>query len=162
MAQMCQTTTFTYDAAGNRIQRVMTIQTCAQREVNDTLLEAINRIEKDQDIPDTEEIVSGSNEMETGVGKGDGTTVPDDTPVIDACLYPNPATEKVTLAVKLPASVQSPESQVYLYDIKGKRIDSFRTEQSEIAFNVESLAPGMYFVKVVNGDLSQVFQLIKK
>lgn len=74
-------------------------------------------------------------------------------------LYPNPATEKVTISNNANILVQ----KINVYDLTGKLIktQSF-TNDSEIQLNVENLTTGTYQLHIQTNEGTAVKNLIKK
>jgi hypothetical protein len=64
-------------------------------------------------------------------------------------VYPNPAHNEVQ--IELDASLNTPNTTVQLYDIKGQEIT---TLQGSGSFNTSALPNGTYYVTVVNEDVS--------
>ena len=73
-------------------------------------------------------------------------------------LYPNPATESVT--IKTPRNLQSAR----IYDVSGKLIKNiFFTDNVTYTIDLSNMAKGMYFLTVVSSENDQErFKLIKK
>lgn len=73
-------------------------------------------------------------------------------------LYPNPATESVT--IKTPRNLQSAR----IYDVNGKLIKNiFFTDNVTYTIDLSNMAKGMYFLTVVSSENDQErFKLIKK
>ena len=79
-------------------------------------------------------------------------------------LYPNPATEKVYIDIltEIGANVD-----IKIFSTEGKLIkecvsDSFATGKQTFEIDLSQFNPGVYFVKVVNGDFNETLKLLKK
>ena len=74
-------------------------------------------------------------------------------PNMDIRLYPNPATEFVTVWVQCRANTGCANLRVTLHDLLGREIKiatQFKTQGNEVqhAFNLTTLAASVYFVRV--------------
>ncbi|MCK5845852.1 MAG: T9SS type A sorting domain-containing protein [Bacteroidales bacterium] len=95
-----------------------------------------------------------------------GTFVKDDSYVnsieaeMDVVLYPNPATDMVTLTFN---SVQN--ASIKIFDITGKMVisDEIANNATKYTFNVSSLNAGMYFYQITlnNATVSNKFSVVK-
>lgn len=79
-------------------------------------------------------------------------------------LFPNPATDKVKLKANV---IESVRADVYLCDASGKSLLErqivFSGPEYEAELNIEKLAAGIYFIKVVSDmEKSETFKVIKK
>ncbi len=73
-------------------------------------------------------------------------------------LYPNPASEKVTVTVTgFEGTVE-----VEIVDMNGRRVAGYTTMDSELTINVSDLAQGAYFVRVTGDTHTAVRKLIVK
>ena len=73
-------------------------------------------------------------------------------------LYPNPASEKVTMTVTgFEGTVE-----VEIVDMNGRRVAGYTTMDSELTINVSDLAQGAYFVRVTGDNHTAVRKLIVK
>ena len=72
-------------------------------------------------------------------------------------LYPNPASEKVTISI---SENSSPITSIQLYDINGKFIRDIDSNQRII--NVSALSNGIYFVKLTSTTSSITKRLLKR
>ena len=73
-------------------------------------------------------------------------------------LYPNPASEVVTLTV----TGFDGEVNVEIVDMNGKRVSSLRTQNSELQIDLGQIATGAYFVRVTGEHQTAVRKLIVK
>ncbi|MDR1724959.1 MAG: T9SS type A sorting domain-containing protein, partial [Bacteroidales bacterium] len=73
-------------------------------------------------------------------------------------IYPNPATEVATLAVEGLTS----DATLTITDLTGKVIGTvqLKADQKTFAINVKNLTSGVYYIKVINGDLNITQKLI--
>lgn len=65
-----------------------------------------------------------------------------DFSIINAAVYPNPTTDKITIATKQEFS------SVNIYDVTGKSVRSFNSEKT---LDVSTLSKGVYFLKTDTG-----------
>ncbi|MBR6291560.1 MAG: fibronectin type III domain-containing protein [Bacteroidales bacterium] len=73
-------------------------------------------------------------------------------------LYPNPASEKVTMTVTgFEGTVE-----VEIVDMNGRRVANYTTMDSELTINVNDLSQGAYFVRVTGDTHTAVRKLIVK
>lgn len=76
---------------------------------------------------------------------------------IAVSLYPNPASDSLTLSFDPTASVS-----IVFYDMNGRNILSFEAIGPDAAMDVSSLAPGIYLAKVMTPGASCNLHFIKK
>lgn len=93
-----------------------------------------------------------------------GTTLNTNDTVFKAFnVWPNPINDKLNVSIQ---SQLSDDVFVTIYDIQGKRIINEKLNFSNDFFkgslNVDSLNPGMYLVKVIQGDKQSFRKIIKK
>lgn len=76
----------------------------------------------------------------------------------DFSMYPNPASDKITL--QFAATLEN--VSISIYDLQGKKIVNSKVSPrgNAIVFDVSKIQPGMYFVKIVSGNQSAVRKLI--
>jgi hypothetical protein len=78
-------------------------------------------------------------------------------------IYPNPASDFVTIRFKPENSVNT---KVILYNLYGQSMDVLynnvveRDREREIKYNVEKLTSGLYFVKIINGSSTLTKKII--
>jgi len=72
-------------------------------------------------------------------------------------LYPNPATDKVTImrTASAPAIIE-------LYNAVGIHIYKYETDEAVFDINVTTLSAGTYFIRVIEGDRTGVKSFVKK
>ena len=72
-------------------------------------------------------------------------------------LYPNPASTSVTIV-----GLEQGDARVEVVDLNGKVISELRTLNSGLTFDVSSLVPGAYFIRITSGENTAVRKLIVK
>lgn len=70
-------------------------------------------------------------------------------------LYPNPATDKVTITGLNEATIK-------VYNLLGKEVYSLKEARGQLIINTSSFEKGLYLVKVEQDEELSVFQLIKR
>lgn len=80
-----------------------------------------------------------------GIGDVEGTVV---------SLYPNPASEVVTI------SGLATGTQVSLVDLSGRTVGQYVAQESQLMMDVSTLLPGAYFVRIVANDATAVYKLM--
>lgn len=80
--------------------------------------------------------------------------------ILEFSAYPNPTTD----ILKLRSGVRDFESISYrLFDMNGKLIKASRITGTETSVNMQSLAPSVYFIKVIQNDKEiKTFKIIKR
>lgn len=75
-------------------------------------------------------------------------------------VYPNPTTKSVTLNIK---DFNSVNLSYFLFDIRGRELDSNKISGNDTYIYMENLEEGIYFVKVLdkNKDL-KTFKILKR
>ena len=73
-------------------------------------------------------------------------------------LYPNPASEKVTVTV----TGFEGQVEVEIVDMNGRVSGKWRVENGELTVNVSEMAQGAYFVRVTGDTQTAVRKLIVK
>lgn len=82
------------------------------------------------------------------------------SPSISASVYPNPSIRQLNITIDKSNDANAPAlSAVSLIDLTGRVIFSTITSTDYAKFDVASLAAGMYYVKIINGNhnLSYMF-----
>jgi len=74
-------------------------------------------------------------------------------------VYPNPATDNITIDMKKPANQQA---RITIYDITGKELKSYSTPDDRLSINRDGLENGMYFITVVTNKQRYTSKLIVK
>ncbi len=82
--------------------------------------------------------------------------------LINVCIYPNPASENVTVSY---TSQAAPPVRIDLYEITGKFVKSMPSEQyvsgnNKITMGTSELNQGWYLLKVSSADFSKTFKLV--
>ncbi|HXP50335.1 MAG TPA: T9SS type A sorting domain-containing protein, partial [Bacteroidia bacterium] len=72
-------------------------------------------------------------------------------------LYPNPVQYSATIVFD-----GSGTRAIELYDITGRKINSYESVLNQYTFLCNELSPGMYFVKITTGNNTQVVKFIKQ
>ncbi len=75
-------------------------------------------------------------------------------------IYPNPATNKLTIKLEQLTSLQN--STVSIYDIRGQLLLQQPIKQLQTEFNISSFAKAVYVIKINNDNNSMVSKFIKK
>ncbi|GAB4407084.1 MAG: hypothetical protein OHK0039_09260 [Bacteroidia bacterium] len=82
-------------------------------------------------------------------------------PTIDAvALYPNPTT--ATLTVALPEGGSLSVMTVDLCDLRGRCLQTLRPDRSRVSLDLGALPPGIYFVRIREGDRLLVRKVIRE
>lgn len=119
--------------------------------------------------PDTLNIVFLATSIATG---GNGTTLfIDDLSFeyssneikenhsIECKIYPNPASDLITISCK---NIASNPNQVIIYNLAGQIIYNNTFTASQFKINVADFNEGIYFIKVSNNNLNKIQKLIVK
>jgi hypothetical protein len=79
---------------------------------------------------------------------------------LSAVIYPNPASDKIVLSLRDSALT---DLSYVVYDLNGKMLEAALIQQSETTIGIQSLARGVYIVKVnQNNKELKTFKIIKK
>lgn len=137
-ATKAQTLEFTYDSAGNQIQReLVTI--------------SVNSIKSTNSVYETEQ------EEETMLPKSN--SINDNSTIIE--LYPNPVVD--LLNVEWQSNLQI--TQIMLFDGTGKMLQLKKVNEGTIkeTFNLSSYSSGMYYIRLFDAfQQSKSYKIIKK
>jgi len=77
-------------------------------------------------------------------------------------VYPNPATEFVTLKVDASVMLSKQSMSYQLYDFSGKLLESKKMEGDETSISMRNLPPATYFIKVTEGNKQiKSFKIVK-
>ncbi|HWY98206.1 MAG TPA: T9SS type A sorting domain-containing protein, partial [Bacteroidia bacterium] len=71
-------------------------------------------------------------------------------------IYPNPAINDAVITFS-----EASARQISVYDVTGRIVRSFEATGNEYKFSCTGLSTGMYFIKVVSGENTQVVKFIK-
>ena len=95
----------------------------------------------------------------TGGGRREEVKVPF-TEILHSNLYPNPASQELTLQLELN---QETEIVISIYSVNGKFIQSKNVtlQDTNIEFDVGSLAKGVYIMKVSVQGSNRVMRFVK-
>lgn len=72
-------------------------------------------------------------------------------------IYPNPVSNKLNIN-----NLSANNSQIELYDVTGKKLDSFKTSSSENILNMEKYPEGIYYLKITTLSEQYVHKIIKQ
>lgn len=78
---------------------------------------------------------------------------------IGLTLYPNPNDGDFKLVFNEKISE---EIEVNIFDVFGKLVYSLSSKESEIDFKLNNLNSGVYFVKIISGEINESIKFIKK
>lgn len=133
-----QTLLFTYDAAGNQIQRELVII-------------SVNSITSTNNVNETEQ------EQETLLPKSN--SINDNSTIIE--LYPNPVVD--LLNVEWQSNLQI--TQIMLFDSMGRMLQLKKVNEGTIkeTFNLSSYSSGIYYIRLFDAfQQSKSYKIIKK
>jgi hypothetical protein len=75
-------------------------------------------------------------------------------------VYPNPATDLIKLKIK---NTEVEDFKYQLHDINGSLLNSSVIESQETNISMQNLVPGIYFLKVIQGNKEiKTYKIIKK
>ncbi len=97
----------------------------------------------------------------TSANREIGNTLPVETATISLELYPNPASDHLTIAY----DTYSPEGvTLRIFNMQGKQvhIEALENEGDELDVNISHLSSGLYFVQIDNGSERVSKKLMKK
>ncbi|MBN1599254.1 MAG: M4 family metallopeptidase [Bacteroidales bacterium] len=77
-------------------------------------------------------------------------------------IYPNPASDILTLQINEEYSIIKNESIVTIYDKYGKKLYSINTKDTELQINISTYFPGNYYITVLKNDKQYTIGFIKK
>jgi hypothetical protein len=72
-------------------------------------------------------------------------------------IYPNPVINNVTLSFG-----QEEINHIELYDIEGRKLNTFTSSGKEFTFSCSGLAAGLYFIKVTSQKGTQIAKFVKQ
>ncbi|MBX7109797.1 MAG: T9SS type A sorting domain-containing protein [Chitinophagales bacterium] len=80
-------------------------------------------------------------------------------PAINAAAYPNPFSNAVNIQI---GSLSKEKAIIRLLDISGRAIHIYNDVDPAMPFEInEDLTPGIYFVRIEQGDVQQVIKIVK-
>ncbi|HLP11974.1 MAG TPA: T9SS type A sorting domain-containing protein [Flavobacteriales bacterium] len=85
------------------------------------------------------------------------TSVNEITHSIHVSAFPNPATEKITIECS-----KSIADKISLCDATGKEIETFVPQASLVNINMQHYTPGVYMVRVLSKNETNIIKIIKK
>ena len=100
--------------------------------------------------------VTGNANYIANFAVGSGTNGIDDVLAGGMRLYPNPATNQVTIAF------EGGKALVELVDLNGSIVMSQSVEGGETTLNLSNVATGVYFVRLVSNNHTSVQKLMVK
>jgi len=77
----------------------------------------------------------------------------------DIKIWPNPATDNFNLKV---ASVLETPVDLFISDVTGRQIATMKVANENTTVFGGDLLPGIYFVKVLQGDFIQIVKIVKQ
>jgi len=75
-------------------------------------------------------------------------------------IYPNPASEQIT--VQLPLSAITKNSVLYIYDAFGKRVAATTVTTETTTIDLEELPKGIYFISLQNENGVMTKKIVKE
>jgi len=79
---------------------------------------------------------------------------------VEMKIYPNPATEKITLAISNMESLQTGTLQ--LYTLNGQLLQTHLLSEAEVDISLVGLSKGTYILKVQINDIIENWKIIKQ
>lgn len=76
---------------------------------------------------------------------------------LNCLIYPNPAHQMCWVVYE-----EGNDAQAFLYDLSGRQICSYVNDGGRIKIDLNGLADGIYFIKVVSGDFSVTKRIVKQ
>ena len=74
---------------------------------------------------------------------------------LEVRFYPNPVKDQ--LQIELSKGVH----EIEVFDLRGKLITSYRTNQTKLTYNMSEFGSGLYLFKVGNGESSKIYKVVK-
>ncbi|WP_299122520.1 T9SS type A sorting domain-containing protein [uncultured Winogradskyella sp.] len=71
-------------------------------------------------------------------------------------LYPNPTSSDLTIEGLVS------HSKISIYDVNGRKLKAFNSQNSKVSLNISEFNSGLYFVEINSNETSQTFKFIKK
>jgi hypothetical protein len=80
--------------------------------------------------------------------------------VVKVTIYPNPASDNINIIFEEPLDN---EVKLYLLDSQGRLIktDVIENATTETEINLQNIASGVYYLKLIKGNLSNVYKVVK-
>jgi hypothetical protein len=82
-----------------------------------------------------------------------------DSPV-KVTIFPNPASDKINISFDEPLDA---EVRVFLHDSQGKLVktDVIENATTQTEMNLQDIPAGIYYLKLIKGNLSNVYKVVK-
>lgn len=79
---------------------------------------------------------------------------------VKVTIFPNPASDNVNISFDLPIDS---EVKVYLLDSQGKLVktDVIENASTETEMNLQDIPAGVYYLRLIKGNLSNVYKVVK-
>jgi hypothetical protein len=84
--------------------------------------------------------------------------IQDDRYLTDINIYPNPATDKIT--IEIPGAIK--ETNLAIVDIEGQQLITWQINELRTQIDISSLPGGVYFVRLTNNDTVEVGKFVKE
>jgi hypothetical protein len=150
MAQTQLAREYSYDASGNRtVCAVINFPSPAPPPIDSTKIEAERRKQK-------EEMFIESDDLVPQTAKYFVETIAQ----VEIKIYPNPATEKITLEFSGAVETQCIAS-LRLFSLKGQLLHEQEVYSSATEVSLTGLAKGAYILKVQIKDITEEWKIIK-
>jgi len=135
---------YEYDAAGNRVLR-KEVRMKAPQE--DSL----------QSLPATRYALQ--DELQSVVSQKSPEYYIEKLARVEIKIYPNPATEKITLAISNMENLQT--GMLQLYSLSGQILQTYPIQSETIIISLVGLAKGTYFLKVQINEKTENWKIVK-
>jgi translation initiation factor 2 beta subunit (eIF-2beta)/eIF-5 len=139
---LSQNTTYVYDNAGNRVQRLvieipsgLTQQNNENTEINPELSEEIKE-------------------------KQDSLKIEDSKENFDFLIYPNPTLAEISVVFDSDF-LSMEDKEIYIYDKTGTILIKQKVTEQKITLNLSKYASGQYFVKIRAVNFSHEWVVVK-
>lgn len=134
-SQTCPVISFSYDAAGNRLQQKLVIQACGSGMQK--------KNESKQDAPKAPSFTDSLSTMKINV-------------------FPSPAQDKVNVLLEQTGIAELlGEGTVLLYDSNGRILYSGVTTSNQLQIDVQNLVVGIYYLNVKRGNKQASYSIFK-
>jgi len=136
---------YEYDAAGNRTLRKKITTKAPQ---GDSL----------QSLPASRYALQ--DELQSGVSQKSPEYYIEKLARVEMKIYPNPATEKITLAISNMENLQT--GMLQLYSLSGQLLQTYPVQSETTIISLVGLAKGTYFLKVQINEKTENWKIIKQ
>jgi len=92
--------------------------------------------------------------LDTGNGTIVRTSVSIVNNTLNVSLFPNPATDNITIEIPQQAKIQ-------IVNMQGQLVKEIDADSNETSVDISALSPGLYFVKITMGSLAIVRKFVK-